>query len=54
MEERNRTTPIVAFDYRFLAQENPDTFPIGICRDSKYGQTGATCAERKGSTAYFI
>ena len=53
-EERERTTPIVAFDYGFLAQENADTFPILICRDSRYGQTGATCCERKGSTAYSI
>ena len=44
-----RTTPIVAFDYGFLTQENADTFPILICRDSRYGQTGATCP-----TAYSI
>ena len=25
-----------------------------MCRDSKYGQNGATCCERKGPTAYFI
>ena len=25
-EERERTTPIVAFDYGFLTQENADTF----------------------------
>ena len=36
-EERERTTPIVAFDYGFLTQENADTFPILICRDSRYG-----------------
>ena len=53
-EERERTTPIVAFDYGFLTQENADTFPILICRDSRYGQTGATCCERKGPTAYTI
>ena len=53
-EERDRTTPIVAFDYGFLTQENADTFPILICRDSRYGQTGATCCERKGPTAYTI
>ena len=53
-EERERTTPIVAFDYGFLTQENADTFPILICRDSRYGQTGATCCERKGPTAYSI
>ena len=53
-EERERTTPIVAFDYGFLTQENADTFPILICRDSRYGQTGATCCEREGPTAYSI
>ena len=40
-----RTTPIVAFDYGFLTQENADT---------RYGQTGATCCERKGATASSI
>ena len=39
-EERERTTPIVAFDYGFLTQENSDTFPNLICRDSRCGQTG--------------
>ena len=53
-EERERTTPIVAFDHGFLTQENADTFPILICRDSRYGQSGATCCERKGPTAYSI
>ena len=53
-EERERTTPIVAFDYGFLTLENADTFPILICRDSRYGQTGATCCERTGPTAYSI
>ena len=53
-EERERTTPIVAFDYGFLTRENADTFPILICRDSRYGQTGATWCERKGLTAYSI
>ena len=33
-EEREGTTPIVAFDYGFLTQENEDTFPNLICRDS--------------------
>ena len=51
---RERTTPIVAFEYGFLTQENADTFPILICRDSRYCQTGATCCERKGPTAYSI
>ena len=53
-EEREITTPIVAFDYGFMTQENADTFPSLICRDSRYGQTGATCCERKGPTANFI
>ena len=53
-EERERTTLIAAFDYGFLTQENADTFPILICRDSRYGQTGATCCEQKGPTAYSI
>ena len=47
-------TPIVAFDYGFLPQENADTFPILLCRDSRCGQTGATCCERKGPTAHSI
>ena len=51
-EETERTTPIVAFDKGFLTQENADTFPILICRDSRHGQTAATCCERKGPTAY--
>ena len=53
-EERERTTPIVAFDYGFLTQENADTFPILICRDSRYGQMGATCCERRRPTACSI
>ena len=53
-EERERTSPIVDFDYAFLTQENADTFPILICRDSRCGQTGATCCERNGPTAYSI
>ena len=40
-----------SFRLRFLDTENA-TFPILLCRDS-YGQTGATCCERKGPTAYF-
>ena len=51
-EERERTTPIVALDHGFLTQENADTFPFLSCRDSMSGQTGATCCELKGSTAY--
>ena len=46
-EERERTTPIVAFDYGFLTQEDADTFPVLICRDSRY-------CERKGPTASSI
>ena len=53
-EERERTTPIVAFDCGFLTQEIADTFPILICRDSRYGQKGATCCEQKSPTAYSI
>ena len=53
-EERERTTPIVAFDCGFLTQDNADTFPILICRDSRYGQTGATCCERKGLLFHFL
>ena len=53
-EERERTTAIVAVDGFFMAQENADTFPTLVCRDSRFGQTGATCCERKGPTAYFI
>ena len=53
-EERERTTPIVVFDFGFLTQENAHTFPNLICRDRRYGQTGATCCERKGPTAYSI
>ena len=45
--------PIVASDYGFLTQ-NADTLPILICRDSKNGQTGATCCERKRPTTYPI
>ena len=43
-----------SFRLRFLDTGNADTFPILICRDSRYGQTGATCCERKGLTAYSI
>ena len=37
-----------------MTQEIADTFPIVICGDSRYGQTGATCCERKGPTAYSV
>ena len=53
-EERERTTPIAAFDFGFMTQENADTFPILICRDSRYGQTGATCTDRSHSLLHFI
>ena len=53
-EERERTISIVAFYHEFLTQENADTFPILMCRDNRYGQTGATCCERKGPTAYSL
>ena len=53
-EERERTTPRVAFDFGFLTQENADTLPILICREGRYGQTGASWCERKGPTAYSI
>ena len=53
-EERERTTPMVAFDYGFLTLDNADTFQILICRDSRYGQTGATFCERKGPTAHSV
>ena len=35
------TTPIEAFDYGFLTRDSADTFPILICLDSRYGQTGS-------------
>ena len=53
-EEREKTTRIVAFGYGFLTQENADTLPILICRDSRYGRTGATWCEREGPTAYSL
>ena len=54
-EERERTTPIaVACDYGGMTQENADTFPILICEDGRYDQTGATHCERKGPAAYSI
>ena len=37
-EERERTTPIVAFDCLFLTQENSDIYPILVCRDNRQGQ----------------
>ena len=46
-EERERTTSFVAFDYGFMTQESAGTLPILICRDGRYGQTGATCVNGK-------
>ena len=40
-EERERTTPIVAFDYSFLTQENADTLPNLICRDKQVWSNGS-------------
>ena len=37
-EERERTTPMVAFDRVFLTQENSDLFPVLMCRDNRHGQ----------------
>ena len=53
-EEREKLTPIVASDHGFMTEENADTFPILIYRDSRSGQTGATSCERKGPTAHSI
>ena len=52
-EARERTTPIVAFDYGFLTEKRRHVSNSG-CRDSRYGQTVATCCERKGPTAYSV
>ena len=46
--------PIIAFDYGYMTQEDADTFPILVCRDSRHGQTGATCCEKKGPTAHAV
>ena len=51
---RERTTPIIAFDYGFQTKENADTSQILICQDSRYGQTEATCFELKGPAASSI
>ena len=40
-EERERTTPIFAFDYGFLTRENAGTFPILICRDKQVWSDGS-------------
>ena len=53
-EERERTTPMVAFDYGVLTLETADIFPILMCRDHVCGQAGATCCERKDPIAYSI
>ena len=51
---RKRTTPIAAFGDVSMTPESADTFPTLICRDTRFGQTGPTCCERKGPTAYSI
>ena len=51
MKRRETEQLIVAFDYGFMTQKNADTFPILNCRDSRYGQIGATSCGRKGPTA---
>ena len=53
-EGRARTTQIVAFDYGLMTQENADTFPTLVCRDSRCGQTGVTCCGRGCPAAYSI
>ena len=53
-EERERTTPMEAFDCVFLTPKNADIFPILVCRDHVCGQTGVTCCERKDPTSYLI
>ena len=53
-EERERTNPTVTFDCGFLTQENADTFPMLICRNSRQSETGATSSERKDPTSYLI
>ena len=46
-EEERKEDSDRSFRLRFVTQENADTFPILICRDSRYGPTEATCCERK-------
>ena len=53
-EMRETVTPIFGPDYGFMTQENANTLPIMICRDSRNGQNGATCCVRKCPTAYSI
>ena len=45
-------TPSVPFDHSLMTRKNADTLPILMCRDSRFGQTGATRCEGKGPTAY--
>ena len=40
-EEREKTTPTVAFDCCLMTQQNADTFPILICGDSGFELTGS-------------
>ena len=37
-----------------MTLEGADTFPVLICRDSRYGETAATCCERKEPTAHAV
>ena len=50
---KEANNPNGSFFCCFLTQETADTFPILICLDNRHGQTGVTCCERKGSTAFF-
>ena len=47
--EREGTIPNVSFDFLFMKQRHTSTFPI-----LSLVKTGATCCERKGTTAYSI
>ena len=54
-EERERTTPIVAFDYGFLTQEIADTLPILICREQVWSNgSDMLRTERSHSILHFI
>ena len=54
IENEKEQLRLLFFDCCFMSQENADTLPFLICRDSRFGLTGATCCERKGPTAYSI
>ena len=51
IKRRENVTTTVAGHCGFMTQENVDTIPCLIRRDSWYGQTGATCCEREALTA---